>query len=149
MLTATDIEIIPFKAEHFDQIELRPEDEYTRTLPGYRDELEVLAEQGYSCTVLVDGVITGMGGIKRYHNGVGEGWVVFPAEAERYKWQIVRMTREALHKYEQGFHRVQAVARCNWNAAIHFLQILGFEIEGTLRKYGPDGSDYYMMSRIH
>ena len=32
---------------------------------------------------------------------------------------------------------------------IRFAEFLGFEIEGLMRGYGPDKSDYYRMAKVY
>ena len=32
---------------------------------------------------------------------------------------------------------------------MRFAEFLGFEIEGLMRGYGPDKSDYYLMAKVY
>ena len=44
--------------------------------------------------------------------------------------------------------RVQMVVNTQVMGAQRFAEYLKFECEGLLRAFGPDGSDYFMYSRI-
>lgn len=44
--------------------------------------------------------------------------------------------------------RIEALCREDWAPARRWLQRLGFEYEGPVRKYGPDGSDFARYARV-
>jgi hypothetical protein len=149
MLTATDIEIVPFKAEHYKAMDLWPDDDLMRVLPTFEQGLKDAEIPGQSFTAIEGGTILGVGGIKTLWPGVGEAWAVYPRDVATYGRQIYRVSRAALEHIESahGYWRVQATARCDWYAAVRFLQALRFTIEGKMEKYGIDGSDHYLMAR--
>jgi len=47
----------------------------------------------------------------------------------------------------RNLHRLQITVRCADLRAVRWGLALGFEIEGLMKKYGADGSDFFMMSR--
>lgn len=44
-------------------------------------------------------------------------------------------------------HRSQITVKSADVKAVRWARALGFKNEGTLKNYGPDGSDFYMMAR--
>ena len=48
----------------------------------------------------------------------------------------------------KGFYRVQIVVDCNNDSAYQFAKAIGFEVEGIMRKVGPDRANHFLMSRI-
>ena len=44
--------------------------------------------------------------------------------------------------------RIQAAVRADWPEAQRFAEFLGLENEGLMRKYGPDGSDYFRFAKV-
>jgi RimJ/RimL family protein N-acetyltransferase len=50
--------------------------------------------------------------------------------------------------HEAQVQRVQASVHAEDGQAVRFARWLGFENEGLMKKYGPDGSDYYRMARV-
>ena len=49
---------------------------------------------------------------------------------------------------EQELVRIQAAVRADWPEAQRFAEFLGLENEGLMRKYGPDGSDYFRFAKV-
>lgn len=49
---------------------------------------------------------------------------------------------------QNNFVRVQATTHRQFERGRRFLEWLGFEREGVLRNYGPDGSDHIIYARI-
>jgi RimJ/RimL family protein N-acetyltransferase len=47
-----------------------------------------------------------------------------------------------------GLHRIQLTVRTTDKRAEKWAYAIGFKRDGVLRKYGVDGVDYLMMSRI-
>ena len=43
---------------------------------------------------------------------------------------------------------MHANVKADWMEAIRFAEFLGFEKEGLMKKFGPEGSDYLVMGRI-
>lgn len=46
-----------------------------------------------------------------------------------------------------NLHRLQITVRCEDMRAVRWARAIGFTIDGMMMRYGPDGSDYYLMSR--
>jgi len=97
-----------------------------------------------------EGEILGIGGVHMFWPGVGEGWVILTKVVFRYPLTFHKTVLGLLGRIEAeyGFSRIQAACLCGWNRAEKWLQKLGFEYEGIMAKYGPDGSDYYRYARI-
>ena len=49
---------------------------------------------------------------------------------------------------EYKYQRIQASISVKDAKAKRFAEWLGFENEGIMKKYGPDGSDYYRYARV-
>jgi len=45
-------------------------------------------------------------------------------------------------------HRVEAAVNCDYPESVSWLKKLGFEIEGTLRKYSIDQADHFLMAKV-
>jgi hypothetical protein len=43
---------------------------------------------------------------------------------------------------------LQLNVRCSDQRAFRWAKAIGFEPEAKMRRYGPDGSDFYLMSRV-
>jgi len=59
---------------------------------------------------------------------------------------VKRFLDEQGKKY--NVRRFHATVKCDFDIGKKFIEFLGFQCEGKLRKYNPDGSDAYLYSRI-
>jgi hypothetical protein len=102
---------------------------------------------GPAATLLSDnGEIIGCGGIRRLWDGVGEAWGVPSKIIGKHGKAVYGAVQEFFEKHRNEFHRIQATA--GFDKAAQFLESLGFEYEGTLRKYGPSGTDFRMYAIV-
>jgi hypothetical protein len=46
------------------------------------------------------------------------------------------------------FRRVEATGRVGFDAAHRWFSLLGFDAEGVMRGYGPDGADHVRYARV-
>jgi RimJ/RimL family protein N-acetyltransferase len=49
---------------------------------------------------------------------------------------------------EFDYQRIQASIAVTDKTAKRFAEWLGFQNEGVMKKYGPDGTDYYRYARV-
>lgn len=89
------------------------------------------------------------GGVVDIWNGMGEMWMILNKDLDGCKFEIIRTIRyEVDNLFDTQYHRLQATIDCANDAAIRFVEWLGFKREGVLRKYSHDRKDYYMYARV-
>ncbi len=114
-------------------------------LKGYPDAEKWCAEaeeEGKAFTLLYNGKITACAGIITIIQGVGLGWALYPPDIGKYRIdpRIAKTKlKDLMRKY--NFRRVQATVRADFPAGESYLRYLGFEREGLMAKYEPDGTD--------
>jgi RimJ/RimL family protein N-acetyltransferase len=47
-----------------------------------------------------------------------------------------------------NMQRIQATADCEIPRDKRFLEVVGFEVEARMKRYGPNGNDFYLMTRF-
>lgn len=69
---------------------------------------------------------------------------------DKYKKEFIYVLREALVYYmkELGLTRVQATIRADFPTAEKWIKICGFEKEGVMRGWGPDGEDHILFAKV-
>lgn len=143
------IKVREFDFEDVLTIELKPEDK-TRLIYSSPTEWIEIAKRGIAYTLLYDNGILCCGGVLLYRKGFGEAWILCSRQVDEHPIITIRAVKRIMEgiirKY--NMYRLQATVRCDWQQAQGFIEFLGFQKEGRLRKYGPDESDYYMYSRI-
>jgi hypothetical protein len=97
---------------------------------------------------LRNGSMLAIGGITQVWTGVGIAWLtVFPA-AKKHPHALMNAAFEMLHNAAENLrlHRVHAEIKASDKKAKRVAKMLGFDYESTLKKYGPDATDYHMMT---
>ena len=82
--------------------------------------------------------------------GRASAWAVFTPRAKPWAERVegatkfhVEQTRHLLF-----LHRLEAPVDAGDEPAIRWARRIGFESEGLMRSYGPEGEDYYMMAMV-
>lgn len=91
-----------------------------------------------------------IGGVYGLWDKVGEAWFMMskyaydmPISAAKYSSLLLDHVQE-----ENDLQRIQASVHADDKQAIRYVEWLGFENEGLMKKFGPDGSDYYRFARV-
>jgi len=106
--------------------------------------LPVYTMPGRGLALLDGGDVYAVTGLAPLWDGVAEAWFLPTKDMRQKKIQTVRLVRRELDAAIERLklHRVQAVVRSDFVDAHKLAKFLGFHSEGTMKKYGPDGSDY-------
>lgn len=140
--------IVNFEPRHLRRVAPQPAQ---AALALYRDwladRLDPYALRGCAFTGLIEGRVAGCAGVRPLWAGVGEAWAVFSLEALDRPVALFRAAARGLAAMEdaQGLRRIQATCHADHDAGARFLQALGFEREGLLRRYGLRGEGNYFL----
>lgn len=140
------IERIQFDPGHLAEIDPAPIFEgETHEKTGYFDN-----PNAYAHTLVVDGKILGCLGGELMWAGVAEVWALFDKRVRDHAFGITKVARDTLDFYERelNLHRLQAAVKPGFHYAYKWAKTLGFAHEGTMYKYGQDGSNYWRMARV-
>ena len=143
--------MVDYKPEHIESILDGNMSKMARKSFGMAEDIaHGLVAPGLAFTGLIDGYVIASAGIKPLWPGVGEAWIVASDNMPKKKLSVIKLIRENFDRMIQdnNFVRVQAGVRYDWPEAKRFAEFLGFEHEGIMKKYGPDGQDYYRMARV-
>lgn len=66
------------------------------------------------------------------------------------KKEFILVLREGVKHFmkELGLLRVHTTIRADFSTAEKWIKILGFEKEGLMRKFGPEGEDHFLFSKV-
>lgn len=78
--------------------------------------------------------------------GVAEVSLMETVEIEKHGRRFYELSRQFLDSLP--FHRVQAYCAVSFTRSYKYLRGLGFQCEGVLRAFAPDGTDVFIMGRI-
>lgn len=146
------VEIRPFCVDDGLALQgmLRPQEAGVRTQEAYRDYLRAFSHRGPAVTGWKDGKPVACGGICLQWQGVGEAWVLCGTDVERMPLTAIRQIVKHLELFTRDLElwRVQATVAADWDLARKFVEKLGFEAEGRMRKYMADGKDAIMYAKL-
>ena len=153
------IKIIPFEPWHLELIDVQEEQRYLYeyyqqvgiTPEQYGDILIATAikENGNPCawSYYKDGEILGCGGIAQTNlPHIAEAWCIFGKDFKLCFKTAVKRIREAVELCDHL--RIQAFTETDFISAQRFLEFLGFQKEGILKRQGIDTRDNIIYSII-
>lgn len=125
-----------------------PSDADLRCLPDNEDSREYLRNN--VMTWDEEGVLLAIVGVQEKWKGVAEVFTLFTDSARQRGLGLTRFTLrilDQLHR-ERGYWRIQATVAEDDEVARRWIVHLGFEFEGTMYAYGPDGRTYDLYARV-
>jgi len=146
-----EYKLVLFSPAHF--LLLTPTDEVSinvRVIPDYLNYLSQTVKTGQAYTILKNNKVYCCFGVFPLLPGRGEAWMIRNARADPPTLPLLRAIRSLIPTISRSMRlqRVQMVVNTQVMGAQRFAEYLKFECEGLLRAFGPDGSDYFMYSRI-
>jgi hypothetical protein len=92
----------------------------------------------------------GVAGSFRQWEGSAQLWALFSKDVDKYPIALTKMT-EALIVYaveKQKLRRVSLHVRSDYTKGNQFAYAMGFDFEGVMRGFLPDGSDANLYARL-
>jgi hypothetical protein len=106
----------------------------------------MLIDNGPAFAVLRDGAPVAAGGVMDDGRGKATAWSLLTPEAGPIMRTITRLVRGFFMAGQ--WRRAEIMVRADHIEGWRWARLLGFEFEGTLRKWGADGADYHVFSII-
>lgn len=142
---------IPMVPSHLKYMNIKPEQLPAARVVSMDIMLDMQSQLGMAVTALVHGKPVAMFGCIKIWTGVGEMWSIISDDARRYPKQLTLVAGAFSDIVTQSLslHRLQITVRSDEPRALRWAKYLGFEIEGLMRKYSPDGTDTYILARVN
>jgi hypothetical protein len=117
---------------------------------GARDDVHRAIKHNEAISIFAGNQIMAIIGFTPIYKETGEMWALTSDLCSKYPLAFHRKVKELLEYYTKlnKLRRVQMVVRRGYSQGFDWAVSLGFEPEGILRKYGPEGDDYVMMGRV-
>jgi hypothetical protein len=136
-----------FKPEHLRELVLQPAQERVRANLSNPEYAQALVGE-HSFTLKMDGKVVACFGVLKLWEGRGDAWALIDGDIgargmRRLHFEI-RKRLEAAHE----FRRIETACDAGFAQAKRWLELLGFQYEGPLLKYTPDGRDCLRFARI-
>ena len=141
-----EVKIVPLEPRHL--LEIRVQDAQRNCDVALRNETNAqeLARAGPAFTALESEIPIACAGLAHCGSGRYLAWsVISPRGLERFGG-IHRGVRRFLEIAD--YRRIEAVVDVEHEKAIRWIEVLGFEREGVMRKYTENGRDVYLYARL-
>jgi hypothetical protein len=145
----TQIKLTAYVPKDLEEIELRDHEQVNIK----RQTLGVILEETISVTMLntENGLVIAILGYQTMAPGLIEVFVIPSIYVPKYALSFVKTVKtyiKAIEKVIPEFRRMETRSLANPDTD-RWMKALGFELEGTHRKYAPDGSDYRTWARVN
>ena len=133
---------------HIEKLDI-PKNEKIDFLKYY--DLFLDGDNSPSFTVIENDVVKGCAGIRGISKGVGEAWFGFNhGFLEKHKKVLCVKVKNYCDfiAVTYDIHRIQALVECGNEIHKRFIEVLGFQLEGTLRAYDEYKNDWLMYSTM-
>ncbi len=148
----TGLRAVEFHYGHIHMMELTDmTKETSRHIPDFPLYIKAQAEGNPSFSLMYKNKLFISFGVVPFWDGFGEAWMVPSKRINTAPVPLVRAGRGFFQHIgtAMGLRRLQFMVHSRHLQAIRFAETLYFKKEATLAKYGPDGSDYYVMTRFY
>lgn len=136
----------PYTPAHLTNLLLQPAQAYLRphmSNPEYGRALQV---PGLAFSCIEGDRVLGCAGLVPFWAGRAEAWAMFAANLNR---EFIYIHQAAVRFLDScGIRRVEAHVDAGFGQAQKWVEMLGFEYEGPLRAYTPDGRDCLRYARV-
>lgn len=143
-----NVVIVPFIAEHLDKFETDQPDIKGHDPESMRSHILSQAQAGIAISVIQNGKTLGIFGSSKIWNGLEEAWFLVNEVVRRYGISMTKVAKTFISEKfaEDSLNRMQITVRCDDVRAYKWAKCLGFNVDGVMRQFGPDGSDFYLMA---
>ena len=113
-------------------------------------ERDLIPLEDRAIAIREDGHCVGAYGLIEMWPGVARIWALFSQSLlkEHAALLALHAKRDLKHGEQFGFHRLEATTGVDHATGIAFLEWLGFQQEGLMRRYTPSGEDTYLYARV-
>lgn len=140
-----------FKKYHLHIMDLNYEQkQLIKNISNYDGYIDAQAKMGLSVSVLVDSIPYACFGIFPLWKGVYECWLILDNKARTRYVPLGRSSRKIFSRLSSMMvlKRLQMYVISTNLLYKKYAEFCKFEKEGLLRAFGPEGSDYYIYSRL-
>lgn len=136
----------PWKKGDTHRLSLQQNQIFHKEALNEETDFSDLAEQGLALTFERDGEVMMIAGLVPQWTNRAIAWTLISQNAGKHFIELHRYVDEFLEN--SNFDRVESMVDVGFEAGHRWMKMLGFEVEGYMRKYRPDGGDMVLYARI-
>jgi RimJ/RimL family protein N-acetyltransferase len=142
------MEVVKFAAAHLQDFNCAREIEAKMMAAVLADPTygEALAREELAFSGFVRGTVVACAGLIQQWPGRALTWALMSAEARPFMTQITRAIVRQMDR--SGIRRIESAVDVSYPVSQRWHTIMGFEREGLMRAYTPDGRDCFLYARV-
>lgn len=140
------MKIVPFEPEHFEKLILQPSQAIMQPFLSDREYATNLARAGQAFTAIDGNDVVCCAGVIAQHPLRAIAWAVVSKDAGTHFVQLTKAIKRFLEL--TGYKRIETAVSTDFEQGHRWAKLLGFEREGTMKSYAPNGDDYDLYARI-
>jgi len=140
------IRIDRMRAEHVAGFRLQPKQAMLAGNLADPAYVAALVASGNAYTALVDGRAVAYGGCLEMWQGRAYMWSLIGEDAGPHMRVLVRAAEGYLKV--APWRRIEAAVASDFRAGHKLVKLLGFEFEGRMKAFSPDGADHDLYARV-
>lgn len=136
----------PWELGDTHKLTLQSSQEYLVQIGSVDFDLTPISEAGLAWVAEIEGQIIAIAGLMPEWENRATAWAYISKDAGRH---FVRIHKAVSRFLEQSdYRRIEATIDVGFDAGVKWIEMLGFEYEGYLRAYRPDGADMLLYARV-
>ena len=140
VLRREDLDVLPFSTD------LQPHLARLGTADALRRDLVRYTACGFTIRSGVG--VMAAAGVMDLWPLCGEVWLFLHPELSASRFVVVhRILRDLVDTMMGGYRRLQAHVPAAAARSARWMGLMGFHVEGTLKKFGPEGEDFLVLGR--
>tara|TARA_R110002020_G_scaffold18119_3_gene63830 strand:+ start:1398 stop:1892 length:495 start_codon:yes stop_codon:yes gene_type:complete len=146
-----DYKLIDFEPALVPMLKPRGTDAtFFKHIPDFSSIMSGYASMGPAYMACYKGQVICIFGCIPLWQGVGECWLITDESLPDHARPFHRVTKLILDRFlsELNLVRLQITVHSDNFLALKWAKVLYFKKEGLLKRYGPDGKDFYILARI-
>jgi hypothetical protein len=128
------------------KITTQPAQQYLHRIVDVRADFTELANKGLAWTAESNGVILAVAGVEPQWENRATAFAII-ADSAGFLFPAIH---KAVARFldSTSYRRIEATVDVGFEQGHRWIKMLGFEIEGYMRAYRPDGADMLLYARI-
>lgn len=115
-------------------------------MDAFIDQMDLEQIKDLTWTYEHEGSVIAMGGTIPIWENRAQAWMLLSNASSRHMLAIHKAVRN--HLIKSPFTRIEATVDIGFKEGVRWMKMLGFELEGLMRAYRPDGKDMLLFARI-
>jgi len=136
----------PWLTGDTERLDLQSAQQYMHSMVDVKADLSGLSQKGFAWTGECDGQVMAIAGLMPIWENRALAWALIGELAGAHFAAIHRAIRKGIT--DSGFRRIEATVDVGFAQGHRWMTMLGFEMEGYMKAYRPDGADMLLYARV-